>query len=84
MDDDDDDDDRGAAVVDSKRTFLVLQGLVVWNGLRAGVVDGRVDGLKKRRWIGFDVAGDDDAVQHGVRSTGCNFMLVSAERRCIE
>lgn len=46
------------------------------------VVDGRVDVLKKRSWMGFDVV--DDATQQGVRSTGCTFILMSAERSCIE
>ena len=49
----------------------------MWKGV--GV---RVDDLRKRRWIDFDVG--DDAAQHGVRSTGYAFMLMSAERRCIE
>lgn len=74
-------DGRGLAVVDSKRMILFSCGWGVWNGL--GVVEGRVDELRKRRWMGFDVVDDDDA-QHGVMSLGWTFKLVNAERRCSE
>lgn len=57
----------GEAAVDSWRM-----------GLRCGwVVDvGRVDGWKKRRWVGVD-----EVALQGVRSLGCGFRPVSAVRR---
>lgn len=57
----------GEAVVDSWRM-----------GLRCGWVGGvgRVDGWKKRRWVGFE-----EVALQGVRSLGCGFRPVSAVRR---
>ena len=57
------------AVVDSWRMRMGL-----WCGWVVGV--GRVDGWKKRRWVGVD-----EAAWQGVRSLGCGFRPVSAVRR---
>ena len=62
---------RGGALVEERRAGMG-EGVVV-------VVDGRGGGdVRKRRWMGFAV---DDRAQHGVRSPGWAFMLVSARRR---
>lgn len=63
-------------VVDSKRREGVW---VRWGGLGWG------DGVRKGRWVGFDVDVDVESdAQHGVVSLGWSFKLVSAERRCVE
>lgn len=62
---------RGGALVEERRAGMG-EGVVV-------VVDGRGGGdVRKRRWMGFAV---NDKAQHGVRSPGWAFMLVSARRR---